>query len=98
MHRTYVKERTHAEPKGCMPTILKWNGYRFFFFSNEGDPQEPVHVHVRKGESVAKIWLDPEISVAHAWGLTSKELSRLCTVTADNAGEIRRKWNEYFDY
>jgi Domain of unknown function (DUF4160) len=30
-----------------MPTILRINGYRFFFYSNEND--EPAHVHVEKG-------------------------------------------------
>ena len=30
-------------------------GYRFFFFSNEGDPLEPLHIHVQNGEKQAKI-------------------------------------------
>ncbi|WP_328588202.1 DUF4160 domain-containing protein [Ciceribacter selenitireducens] len=25
----------------------------FFFYSNEGDPREPIHVHVRRGGSEA---------------------------------------------
>jgi hypothetical protein len=29
-----------------MPVVCRWNGFRFHFFSNEGDPLEPVHVHV----------------------------------------------------
>ncbi|MCP4109321.1 MAG: DUF4160 domain-containing protein [Desulfobacteraceae bacterium] len=32
-------------------------GYRFFFYSNEGNPLEPLHIHVRKGEAVAKFWI-----------------------------------------
>ncbi|MBC7467314.1 MAG: DUF4160 domain-containing protein [Bdellovibrio sp.] len=33
-----------------MPTILRKNGFRFFFYSNEGE--EPAHIHVvgRNGE------------------------------------------------
>ncbi len=31
-----------------MPTVLLINGYRFFFFSNEGN--EPRHIHVEKGD------------------------------------------------
>jgi hypothetical protein len=38
-----------------MPTLLRVEGFRFFFFSNEG--QEPPHVHVSKGDGVAKLWL-----------------------------------------
>ena len=36
---------------------LRWNGYRFFFWS--GDRGEPPHVHVKKGAAEAKVWLDP---------------------------------------
>jgi hypothetical protein len=34
-----------------MPVILRYKGYKFFFFSNEGDPRESAHVHVRRGGS-----------------------------------------------
>ena len=44
-----------------MPKIFDWKGYRFFFFSNEGDPLEHIHVHVKKGENVAKYWVMPEV-------------------------------------
>lgn len=47
-----------------MPTLFEHEGYRFFFFSNEGDPREPCHIHIRKGESPAKFWIKPEISLA----------------------------------
>ena len=30
----------------------------FVFHSNEGDPREPLHIHARKGEAVAKFWRD----------------------------------------
>jgi hypothetical protein len=29
-----------------MPAVLRIKGYRFFFFSNEGN--EPIHIHVEK--------------------------------------------------
>jgi len=31
-----------------MPTALRVDDYRFFFFSNEGN--EPVHIHVESGD------------------------------------------------
>jgi Domain of unknown function (DUF4160) len=31
-----------------MPTLLRIEGFRFFFYSSEG--QEPPHVHVEKGD------------------------------------------------
>lgn len=40
-----------------MPVVFRYRGCRFFFYSNEGVPKEPLHVHVQKGEAVAKFWL-----------------------------------------
>ena len=37
-----------------MPLVFRWKGYRFHFFSNEGDPREPVHIHVTKDGADAK--------------------------------------------
>jgi hypothetical protein len=46
-----------------MPTLLLLNRFRFFFYSNEND--EPIHVHVTKGEAAGKIWLEPSMRVAY---------------------------------
>jgi hypothetical protein len=40
-----------------MPTILRVDAYRFFFYAN--DVREPPHVHIQRNEKVAKFWLDP---------------------------------------
>lgn len=79
-----------------MPKIFEWNGYKFFFFSNEGVPRDPCHVHVRKGGALAKFWLDPEIGLASSWGMTSSELNQLEEVVEREADLIRRKWHEHF--
>jgi hypothetical protein len=42
-----------------MPVILRYKGYTFFFFSNEGNPREPLHVHVRRADASAKFWVEP---------------------------------------
>lgn len=55
-----------------MPTIFLFEGYRFFFFSNEGNPREPIHVHVRKDGSRAKFWLSP-VGLANNQGFTGKK-------------------------
>jgi hypothetical protein len=38
-----------------MPTILYVQGWRFHFYSNEGN--EPMHVHAVKGDAECKYWL-----------------------------------------
>ena len=79
-----------------MPVVFRYKGYRFFFFSNEGDPREPLHIHVRKAESLAKFWLEPEPEVAEAYGFTSHELRELLGVAIKKTELIRRYWNEHF--
>jgi len=79
-----------------MPVVFRYRGYRFFFHSNEGDPREPLHIHVRKGEAVAKFWLDPEPLVAHAYNMNSSELHELLDVAIENREAIARYWNEHF--
>lgn len=47
-----------------MPKVFDWKGFRFHFFSNEGDPREPLHVHVTRDRATAKFWLHPAVAVA----------------------------------
>jgi hypothetical protein len=79
-----------------MPTVFRYKGYRFFFYSNEGDPSEPLHVHVRKNTSVAKFWLEPYICLAEAYGMKPQELNKLQKVVERNSDRIKRAWYEYF--
>ena len=37
-----------------MPVVLRYKGYRFFFFSKEGNPLEPLHIHVRNRDATAE--------------------------------------------
>lgn len=79
-----------------MPVVFRHKGFRFFFYSNEGNPLEPLHIHVRMGESVGKIWLEPTPGIAHSYGLNSGDLRELLTVAVENCDLIRRYWNEHF--
>lgn len=79
-----------------MPVIFRWDGYRFFFFSNEGNPREPCHIHIQKGETIAKFWITPEVELAEAYKMTSSELKKLLTLVEQNKTLIEEKWNEYF--
>jgi hypothetical protein len=79
-----------------VPVVFRYRGYRFFFHSNEGDPREPLHVHVRKGEAVAKIWLEPEPGIADTYGMSSHEIHDLFDEAIRNKDLIERYWNEHF--
>ena len=80
-----------------MPKIFEWRGYKFFFFSNEGDPLEPCHIHVRKGGNVAKFWIVPDVTLASSWGMTAKELNRLEAKVHKIKSLIEERWNEHFN-
>ena len=80
-----------------MPKIFEWRGYKFFFFSNEGDPLEPCHIHVRKGGNVAKFWIVPDVTLASSWGMTAKELNRLEVKVYEIKSLIEERWNEHFN-
>lgn len=79
-----------------MPVIFRSSNLTFFFYSNEGDPREPLHIHVRKPGAEAKIWLEPAIGLASSRGFNSKELSAILREIIDNRELIKRRWNEHF--
>jgi hypothetical protein len=79
-----------------MPVVFRHKGFRFFFYSNEGYPREPLHIHARKGEAIAKFWLEPDVSLAESYDLTSSELRELMEAAEKNKEHIKRYWNEYF--
>lgn len=76
-----------------MPTIFKKNGFRFFFYSEEGS--EPIHVHVNYGGAVAKFWIQPEIQLSSNIGLKSQDIKKAKNLIAENISLIEEKWNEF---
>ncbi len=43
-----------------MPQIFKIGSYTVYFWSNEGEPLEPIHIHAAEGRATAagtKIWI-----------------------------------------
>jgi hypothetical protein len=79
-----------------MPVVFREGGYRFHFFSDEGDPREPVHIHVRKGRDNAKFWLYPEVSVAYNRGFPSRVQAELIRMIEERREEIESAWNDHF--
>lgn len=76
-----------------MPTLLVVDGFRFHFFSREGT--EPPHVHVRKGDAVAKLWLQP-VRLDFSEGFNPSDIRRIRELTFEHQGEFVERWNEYF--
>ncbi|MCI0698256.1 DUF4160 domain-containing protein [candidate division KSB1 bacterium] len=76
--------------------VLNHKGYRFFFWADEGNSREPLHIHDRKGGFVAKFWILPEVRVAESYDMSPAELRELSQVVKDNKKLIERFWNELF--
>lgn len=79
-----------------MPVIFRDRGFRFFFYSNEGSPREPVHIHVEKNGVEAKFWMKPEIRVAYNDGYDARTLRELTGIIGFHKSQIERAWYEYF--
>lgn len=77
-----------------MPTVLRIAGYRFFFFSNEGN--EPVHIHVESGDGYCKFWIHP-LTVAYSSGYDASELNKIRKLVKSNQIQIENSWDEYFN-
>lgn len=76
-----------------MPTIYRYKGFRFHFFSGEGS--EPPHVHIRKNPDDCKFWLQP-VELAYNDGMKPHELTELQRVVEEHQEEFLRKWHEHF--
>jgi hypothetical protein len=76
-----------------MPTVLGVSGYRFFFVSL--DRGEPPHIHVRRENMVAKLWLEP-VAVERAGGFSRRELIAITRLVRDHRERILESWHEFF--
>ncbi|WP_277186211.1 DUF4160 domain-containing protein [Caballeronia sp. BR00000012568055] len=79
-----------------MPTVFRYKGVRFHFYSNEGNPREPLHIHASGANGEAKFWLRPNVHVASSTGFDRRTLSELLLLVEERREEIERSWNEYF--
>ena len=79
-----------------MPVVFRYKGFRFFFYANEGNPRDPVHVHVRAGGSEVKLWLEPQVRVASSYGFDASTLRELVEAADANRELIERTWRDYF--
>lgn len=75
-----------------MPTVII-EGYKFRFYSS--DRHEPPHMHVIKGERVAKIWLQP-VEIEYNRRYNQSDLNRILKLTHENQDRLLEAWNEYF--
>ena len=75
------------------PTVFREDGFRFYFFSRE-EPR--MHVHVQCADGEAKFWLEPNIELAHNYGLSERQLRSAQDLIEAHENVIRSSWVAHF--
>ena len=76
------------------PTIFIHQKFRFFFNSRE---EQRIHIHVATSDGTAKFWIEPIVSLADFYNISSKDLSLLMTIIEERKHEIINAWNAHFN-
>ena len=86
-----------------MPQIFKFGKYHIYFWVNENDPLEPVHVHVAEGKPTAnatKIWITQTgrcVLCHNSSRIPSYELRKIMKVIDANSSYIVKQWYTCFN-
>lgn len=85
-----------------MPQVFKIGRYIVYFWSNESNPREPVHVHISVGvpsENATKVWITKKMGCIVANNnsqIPPHTLSQLVRVIEARSFEIISKWKSLF--
>ncbi|MDP3393050.1 DUF4160 domain-containing protein [Sediminibacterium sp.] len=81
-----------------MPTILFVDGWRLFFYSNEG--LEPIHIHAIKANMQCKYWIineTLEIKETFSFNLTPSERREIKKIIYSHFDLIIESWDKHFN-
>ena len=76
-----------------MPTIFRKLGFRFFFYSDEGN--EPPHIHVEKGEGRGKYWIDP-VEKEYMENFNRQDEKKVDNIVHEKQNYFKKRWYEFF--
>ena len=85
-----------------MPQELRIGPYTVYFWSNENNPLEPVHVHVSEGsptENATKIWITMSgncLLCNNNSRIPSHVLRNIMRIVAARHNDVIEKWLSYF--
>ena len=72
-----------------MPTVLRIDGFRFFFFSDE---HEPAHIHVEKGDGYMRVELET-LNVTAKQKFTKNDEKKIISIIKKHQEELIGAWN-----
>lgn len=85
-----------------MPTFMKIFSYRIYFWSNENEPLEPVHIHISEGNPSAnatKYWINSDGSIEQENNnsrIPPKTLKKIEKTLEEYSDDIIQEWQKYF--
>lgn len=85
-----------------MPQIFRIGPYLIYFWSNEGVPCEPVHVHIALGtptNQATKVWITKSgkcLVANNNSKIPNKTLRTITRILEARSAEIVEKWKGYF--
>ena len=94
-----------------MPQVFKIGSYWVYFWSNENDPLEPVHVHVSQGapihvhvsetpnQNATKIWITAAggcYLCNNNSQIPARTLRNIMMIIEARSGEVIEKWVSFF--
>ncbi|MCD8300929.1 MAG: DUF4160 domain-containing protein [Clostridiales bacterium] len=85
-----------------MPQIFRIDSYIVYFWSNENDPLEPVHVHIAEGRPSAngtKVWITragKALLCNNTSKIPERKLNNILRMIEANSSTIMDQWYEQF--
>lgn len=85
-----------------MPQVFKIGSYWVYFWSNESDPLEPVHVHIAEGAPTAnatKVWITRAgkcYLCNNSSKIPERVLRNMMKIIEARSDEVVEKWLAYF--
>ena len=85
-----------------MPQVFKIGSFWIYFWSDENEPLEPIHVHVAKGKPVknaTKIWITKSgggYLANNNSNIPNHILNNIIKILEARSSEIIEKWKKFF--
>lgn len=85
-----------------MPQIFRIGPYIVYFWANENDPLEPIHVHIATGTpsgSATKVWITKAgkcLLCQNNSKIPAHVLSNLLAIIEARSRYVIAKWTEFF--
>ncbi|MGN8780672.1 DUF4160 domain-containing protein [Acidaminococcus fermentans] len=86
-----------------MPQLFRIGPYLIYFWSNENNPVEPVHVHITEGKpspNTTKVWITESgglFSATTHSKIPQRTLVMLLRIIEANSDYILQAWKKHFE-